>query len=208
MNKELSKMDIVLFALYKLDGILKKVHTEEITWEAYQLAKEKFSWCLPKFIKNGFPDKLTALIALETAHKEKYGSLVIGRAGRDASRKLDGWQFTPQGTKWIRENKKRILVGLNINEKKETLGMQKRDAERFIKKIKTDSLFKHFQEEKTLNQSSRYMFTDMLVCAPDSSTGIIKQKFESFYSNAELINDTEILNFLKTCREKFKDLIT
>jgi hypothetical protein len=208
MNKELSKMDIVLFALYKLGGILKKVHTEEITWEAYQLAKEKFSWCLPKFIKNGFPDKLTALIALEVAHKEKYGSLVIGRAGRDASGKLDGWQFTPQGTKWIRENKKRILVGLNINEKKETLGMQKSDAERFIKKIKTDSLFKHFQEEKTLREASQYMFTDMLVCAPDSSKDIIKQKFERLYYNAELANDTEILNFLKVCSEKYKDLIT
>ena len=205
MEKDLSKMDIVLFALYKLGGVSKKVHTEEIVWETYQLAKEKFSWCLPKFIKLGFPDKLTALIALETAHKEGHGRLVSGRAGRDASGKLDGWHFTPQGVKWIKENEKRILVGLKQNEK--IPGMPERDRERFIKKLKTDPFFKFYQEKKSLENASQYMFTDMLVCAPDASKDIIRQKFEQLESNATLINDSEILDFLKACREKFSDLI-
>jgi hypothetical protein len=51
------------------------------------------------------------------------------------------------------------------------------------------------------------MFTDMLVCSPDASKDIIRQKFEQLFSNAQLINDTEIVNFLKACREKFNDLI-
>lgn len=203
MEKELSKMDIVLFALYKLGGVSKKIHTEEIAWEAYQLAKEKFSWCLHKFIKMGFPDKLTVLIALETAHKEKYGRLIVGRAGRDAAGKLDGWIFTPQGAKWIKENEKHILDRLIYEE---APVMPKRDAERFIKKFKTEPLFKFYQEKKDLNNTERYMFTDMLFCAPDASKDIIKQKFEKLYSNAELVKNLEVLDFLNACKEKFKDI--
>jgi len=205
MDRELSKMDVALYALYKLGGVSKKIRTEEIAWEAYRLAKEKFSWCLPKFIKMGFPDKLTVLIALETAHKQKYGRLVLGRAGRDAGGKLDGWIFTPQGVKWIRENEKRILDGLTREEKAPVI--PKRDAERFIKKLKTDPFFKFYQEKKDLSNATQYMFTDMLVCAPDASKDIIKQKFEQLYSNAELANDLEILDFLNVCKEKFKDTI-
>ena len=205
MEKEVSKMDIALYALYKLGGISKKVHTEEIAWEAYQLSKEKFSWCLPKFIKLGFPDKLTVLVALETAHKEKYGRLVLGRAGRDASGKMDGWHFTPQGVKWIKENEERILMGLKQDER--VSDMPERDRERFIKKLKADLFFKLYQEKKSLEEASQYMFTDMLVCAPDASKDIIRQKFEQLENNATLVNDKEILNFLKACREKFKDLI-
>jgi hypothetical protein len=205
MEKELSKMDIVLYALYKLGGATKKVHTEDIAWEAYQFAKEKFSWCLPKFIRLGFPDKLTVLITLETAHKEKHGRLVLGRAGRDAGGKLEGWHFSPQGVKWIKENEKRILAGLKQNER--VLAMPERDRERFIKKLKVDPLFKLYQEKKSLDEASQYMFTDMLVCAPDASKDIIRQKFEQLENNATLVNDREILNFLKACREKFHDLI-
>lgn len=180
MEKELSNKDIVLFALYKLGGISKKVHVEEITWESYQLAKERFSWRLPQFRKQGFPDKTLINFTLADVKKKKNGRLVAGRAGGNVSGESEGWRFTREGVIWIKENEKRILAGLKQDEK--APDMPRRDA-------------------------SRYMFTDMLVCAPDASKDIIKQKFEHLYSNAELINDTEILTFLKACKEKFSDLI-
>jgi hypothetical protein len=62
-------MDIALFALYKLGGISKKIHTEYIAWEAYQLAKERFSWRLPEFREKGFPDKTPVRFALEQGKK-------------------------------------------------------------------------------------------------------------------------------------------
>ena len=49
LRNELSNIDIALFALYKLGGISKTIHTEHIAWEAYQLAKQRFSWRLPEF---------------------------------------------------------------------------------------------------------------------------------------------------------------
>lgn len=203
MEKEISNMDIALFALYKKGGISQKIHTEEIAWEAYQLAKEKFSWRLPKFRQMGFPDKTPVRFALEQAKKKENGKLVSGRSGGDVGGELEGWCFTPQGAIWIKENEMRILEGL----KQKIATVPKREAERFIKKLKFDQLFKFYQEKKNLQEATQYMFTDMLVCTPDASKDIIKQKFEQLESNAMLINDIDILNFLKACREKFSDLL-
>ena len=140
---------------------------------------------------------------MEQAKKKENGKLVVGRGGHDLGGELEGWRLTPQGVIWIKENEQRILKGLN----RKAPDAPKRQAERFIKKIKADPFFKYFQEKKNLDDTSQYMFTDMLVCSPDASKDIIRQKFDQLYSNAKLINDTEILNFLKACREKFNDLI-
>lgn len=203
MEKELSNMDIALFALYKQGGISKKVHTEEIAWEAFQLAKDRFSWRLLKFRQMGFPDKTPVRFVLEQAKKKETGKLVSGRSGGDAGGELEGWCFTSQGAKWIKENESRILENL----KQKALNVPKREAMRFITKIKLDSFFKYYQEKGTLENASQYMFTDMLVCAPDASKNIVKQKFEQLCSNAELMGDKEILDFLAACREKFADLV-
>ncbi len=204
MEKELSNMDIALFALYKKGGVSQKVHTEEIAWEAYQLAKERFSWRLPKFRQMGFPDKTPVRFALEQAKKQEGNKLVSGRSGGDAGGELEGWRFTSQGVIWIKENETRILENL----KQEAPNVPKREAERFIKKLKIDTFFNYFQEKRTLDEASQYMFTDMLICAPDASKNILKQKLEQLYTNAELVNDLEILEFLEACKEKFSDLVT
>ena len=69
--KDLSNLDIALFALYKLGGVNKKIHTEYVTWEAFQMAPERFLWRLPEFRKRGWPDKTPVRHALEDAKKKK-----------------------------------------------------------------------------------------------------------------------------------------
>ncbi len=204
MDTSLSNVDIALYALYRLGGITKKIHTEEIAWESYQLSKERFCWRLPKFRQMDLPDKTPVRYALEQAKKKENGQLILGRAGGDAGGELEGWIFTPQGVNWVKKNEKRISNGL----KQKSSELPKRESERFIKRIKSDPFFQYFKQRNSLEESSQYMFTDMLVCAPDASKSIVKQKFEQLCSNAELINDREILNFLKSCRERFQDLIS
>ena len=200
MEKELSNMEIALFALYKLGGIGKKIHTEKIAWEAYNLAKERFSWRLPEFREKGFPDKTPVRFALEQAKKEENGSLVSGRAGGDiGGKELEGWKLTPEGVTWIKKNEIRIAEGLG----QRTSDAPRRQAERFIKRIKKESLFNYFLEKKTLDDASRYAFTDVLICAPDASKEIIEQKFSQVLANATLVGDEEILKFLQACKEKF-----
>ncbi len=203
MNKDLSNIDIALFALYRLGGVSGKVHTERIAWEAFQLSKEKFSWRLPEFRDKGFPDKTTVRHALEQAKKAAKGALISGRGGGDASGELEGWQFTPAGIEWIKGNETRITEGL----KQKGPNAPKRDAERFIRKLKSDTFFKYFQEKGTLIDTPQYMFTDMLVCAPDASKDIVRQKFEQLVKSAELVNDKEIIQFLSACKEKYKHIL-
>lgn len=202
-TKELSNVDVALYALYKLGGIAKHIHTEDIAWESYQLAKERFSWRLSKFREKGFPDKTPVRFALEQAKKKENGQLISGRAGGDAGGELEGWSFTQSGVRWIKENEQRIVNLLN----EDTLQVPKREADRFIKRIKSDPLFKHYEQNKHLDQVQSYMFTDMLVCAPDASKNIIKKKFEQLSSTAELIGKLEIIVFLKACHDKFMNFL-
>jgi hypothetical protein len=204
-KNELSNMDIALFALYKLGGISKKIHTEYIAWEAYQLAKERFSWRLPEFREKGFPDKTPVRFALEQAKKKEFGKLVSGRAGGDINRpELEGWRFTPQGAEWIKDNEGRILKLIG----QKAPDLPKLVAERFVKQLKNDTSFVSFQKNRNLDEVSSYMFTDMLACAPDASKEIIRQKYERILSTANLVNDKEILQFLNACAKKFAQMLT
>jgi hypothetical protein len=198
-------MDIALFALYKLGGISKKIHTEYIAWEAYQLAKERFSWRLPEFREKGFPDKTPVRFALEQGKKKEFGKLVTGRAGGDINRpELEGWRFTPQGAEWIKDNEGRILKLIG----QKAPDLPKLVAERFVKQLKNDPSFVSFKKNKNLDEVSSYMFTDMLTCAPDASKEIIRQKFDRILSTANLVNDKEILQFLDVCAKKFAHMLT
>lgn len=204
LKNELSNIDIALFALYKAGGISKKVHTEKVAWEAYQLAKERFSWRLPEFREKGFPDKTPIRFALEAAKKKENGKLVAGRAGGDINRpELEGWRFTPEGAEWIKKNEERIAKAL----KQKAPDLPKLVADRFIRQLKNDPCFVSFIKDGNLNEVSAYMFTDMLSCAPDASKEIIQQKFEHFLTTANLVKDKEILHFLEACADKFTKLI-
>ncbi len=166
MHNELSNIDIALFALYRLGGISRKVHTEHIAWEAYQLAKGRFSWRLPEF-REKFPDKSPVRFALEQAKKKEHGKIVTGRAGGDINRpELEGWCFTPQGAEWIRKNESRIAKALE----QKAPNLRKLEADKFVRKLRADTCFRHFQLKGNLEEVSSYMFTDMLGCAPDASS--------------------------------------
>lgn len=182
----------------------KKVHTEEVAWEAFQIAKERFSWRLPKFRNKGFPDKTPVRFALEQAKKKENGSLVTGRAGGDINRpELEGWRFTPQGAEWMKKNEERISKAL----KQKAPDLPKLVADRFIRQLKNDPCFIAFKKGGNLNEISTYMFTDMLGCAPDASKEIIQQKFDHLLTTANLVKDKDILQFLKACAAKFTNLI-
>ena len=204
VDKGLSNPDVALYALYKLGGATKKIHTELIAWEAYNLSEERFSWTLPEFRKRGFPNNTTVRYSLESAKKQK---LVKGRAGRDkGGSQSEGWQFTPSGIEWFLQNEKRIKESLN-QETPLSLELPKLQAERFIKKIRSEKIFKLYQEKKCVDEASIYDFTDMLNCSPDASKDVIRQKFDILKNTSMSVNEQEIRSFLDKCEEKFRDLL-
>ena len=202
---ERSNIDVVLYALFKLGGGESKIHTEEIAYEAYCLAKERFAWRLSRFRDMGFPDKEPVRRALMDATKEKYGHLVEGRAGVDAKGKeTDGWALTPEGVTWIRENEERI---------KSTLGTTRSmmpfvDALRFKVRMHEQPLFRRFLEKEKLEGQNLYNFTGMLNTSPGAPKEEFAMKFRTLCSKAELVGDQQIISFLEACAQAFSTVLT
>lgn len=202
-TRELSNVDIVLYALLLLvlDGQRSKVHTEHVAYKAFQLDPGRFGWRLKEYSK--FPDREPVRIALEDAKKTKYGHLVEGRSGVGASGKEeDGWMFTPGGAAWMRENRDRIEGKLGEHSSL----IRRQDAGRIRRHVESSALLKRFRSGD-LAVATRYEFTDMLRTSPDSPRDIIGRKFGMLRADAELVNDPEILEFLKAVSAKFHELI-
>lgn len=199
----LSNLDIAIFSLYKLGGISKKIHTEKIVMECFNFAKERFSWRLPEY--KDYPDKAPVRFALEQAKKKENGKLVIGKAGGDySSGEREGWQLTPEGVNWIKVNVERITKELNV----ERPHIIEREANRFIKRIKSDATYQRFLlDDRKLTNVSKYNFIDLLNCPPDVPLEIIQSKFNDLKTLATLVNDNEILEFLEMCEIKFKEIL-
>jgi len=204
MKTELSNTEIALFALHKLGGVTQKVHTERVAWEAYKLAPDRFGWSLPEFRQRAFPDKTTVRYALESGKKI---NLVKGRAGKDKGGGVsEGWQFTPSGTEWMQKNLQRISIALKQHVPL-SQRMQPHQAERFVKRIRSETIFKCFQKDSNLKGVSKYEFTDMLSCTPDAPVDIIKQKFDILKVTANFIEDRELQEFLSACEKKYSELL-
>jgi hypothetical protein len=201
---ELSNVDVAVYALFRLGGSERKVHTEEIAYEAYLMAKERFGWKLERFRKMGLPDKEPVRSALMDAAKEKYGSLVEGRSGADAKGKeTDGWRLTPAGAAWLRAHKDRIECGLGqVRPQTRTV-----DSARFRRQMISQSLFQKFAEKGNIDGESQYALTDMLNTSPDSPRDVVFVKFQRLRSTAELVGDSEILRFLDACISAFPHLL-
>jgi hypothetical protein len=201
----LSNIDVVVYALFKLGGYERTIHTEEIAYEAYCLAKERFAWKLRRFRDMGFPDKERVRRGLADAAKEKYGHLVEGRTDvHSKGKETDGWLLTPNGVRWIRRNEKRI---------ESTLGTARPttpfvDTLRFKKRMREQPLFRRFLESENLEGQNLYNFTDMLNISPDTPKEVIAMKFRTIRSNAELVGDQQIIRFLDTCAQAFSTVLS
>jgi hypothetical protein len=201
---ELSNVDIVVYTLFKLGGYGRKIHTEEVAYEAYRLAKERFGWRLKKFREMGFPDKEPVRSGLTDAAKEKYGHLVEGRAGVEAKGKeTDGWILTSQGVAWIREHEKRIESALGATRP----STRTVDARRFKRQMRDQPLYQRFVDVGSLDGENRYAFTDMLEISPDAPKEVITMKFRTLRSTAQLVADQQIINFLNACTKAFINLL-
>lgn len=199
----LSNSDIVLFSLLKLGGVTKKIHTEILAWDAYQISKERFSWSLPEFRKKGFPDKTTARYALESAKKT---GLVKGRAGRDKwGGEKEGWQFTPMGVNWILKNEQRISSALNRNSVSRSITTQ--EIDRIINRIKSHKTFINFQKHDSLENITKYDFIDFLNCSPDASNRVIKIKFDLLKNSINFTGDLELRKFISMIEKKFSAML-
>jgi hypothetical protein len=198
----ITNVDIAVFALARLGGASKKVHSEDIAATAHELAPARFSWQRPVYRDRGWPDKYIVKTALEDAKKAEYGKLVDGSYANDVSK--DGWRLTAAGSQWIMANEQRIREGLSVAQP----GIPNREAQRFCKKLKGELLFRKFSEDGNLDGATRYQFTDLLECSPDAPKQTMQMKFDRLQATAYVVQDETILAFLSACRSRFSEFLT
>jgi hypothetical protein len=93
---KLSNWELVTLACYRLGGIGKLIHTEDVALEAFRLAPNRFCW--KKHAE--YPDLDIVRVSLTDAAKTKYGNLVSGS-------KDSGWSVTRSGMTWAEDFQRR-----------------------------------------------------------------------------------------------------
>ncbi len=200
ITDDLKSMHIAVYALSLLGGTHKKIHTEDIAKKCMEVAPNRFRW-----ERYDYPDKELVRKALVHASEKKNGSLVAGRSGMEQRGKSrDGWQITPAGAEWLRNNES---IFENALTRSAGTTIPRREAQRFLKTIRSDPAFQIFLSQRNLSDVSRYMFTDLLNCSPDSPQETIRVKFDRLHSIAELVNDEQVLKFLGACKIQFDNLL-
>ena len=202
-NKPVTNVEVVVLALGRLNGASRKVHTERIAEEAHRLAPDRFSWRLEEYRDRGWPDKEVVRSGLEDAAKEKNGVLVDGAHATDLSK--DGWGLTVAGVEWLKTHADRVATLLDLP-KAAIPKIPKRDADRFVKQIRSQPLFKRHNSGR-ISEGNRYEFTDMLNCSPDAPHDVIRAKFERLKAMAHQAGDKDVMMFLEECGIQFSEVL-
>lgn len=192
-RRHLSNLDIVLFALFKLDGVNRKVHLEEVACECHRLAPDRFGWELSKFSK--FPDKKAAYYALKDAEKPKHGKLVDRIGTREKSKGGQKFWLTEQGAKWIKENEGRVAK--RLDEKPSDSPRQK--AEESLREVRKERAFRRYLDSGDVKGLSVYDLANFLGSVYETSPSAVRKKFADMKMKAELTDDSEISQFLLAC---------
>ena len=202
---KVSGKDIVLYALYLLDGWQKRVHTEDIALKCFKLAPSKFSWV--KYSQ--YPDPAPARFALEAAKKPKYEALVKGASERKRNIKsskqesIKGWMLTDKGIQWIKGNKARIENHLD----RHIPTGDRLPAERKLKELAGSVAFKKFKGYGDQAEISHAEFAESLVCTVNTRSAVLNDRLDQLYSIAEELRKEEVTNYVNFCRKKFALLL-
>lgn len=95
-----SRLDVVVLAVFLLNGESKSVDTEDVAAKSHELAPGMFSW-------RKYPDQINlelVRVTLSDAKKAKNGALVTG-SGRQ------GWRLSSFGLSWASAQGQELLTG-------------------------------------------------------------------------------------------------
>lgn len=197
-NDDLTNVDVVLYALYLLSGMKKKVFTEDIAKKSFELVPSRFSW--RKY--PNYPDIEPARKALMEARNQK--ELVTGRAGEvKESKPSDGWIFSPEGVVWIEKNKTRIARTFGSNPKP----VDRTDLSRKLNELEKSIAYKKFLKDGICTNIKPYEFTDFLNASLDSPPSILKDRIEKISALAATSKRQKLLDFIGTCKVHFSNLL-
>ena len=128
LTTEARRLDIVVLAVYLLEGDRKSVDTEDIAVKSHELAPGMFSW-------QKYPGQINLRlvhVTLFDARKPKYGSLLTGSH-------TEGWRLSSAGLDWANSRGRELLTGgLKWNQESRKSGsVDTKRKQREKKRLKT-----------------------------------------------------------------------
>jgi hypothetical protein len=191
--------DLVLFALYKLGGAERLVHTEDVAVEVfrYPLGQQWYQW--ERYAE--YPDKERVARELRRLKNARGFALVKGHVNIGSKKdRLDGWMLTAAGIDRIRSIEKQIVATLG----KEEVTHSKYKLDKLRRRIKSTSCYQIYLKDPNLGEAKDHDFTDMLYCLPDAPNERVRDAFDQLLANAKALSATELIDFLETARDRFR----
>jgi hypothetical protein len=190
-KSELTNIDIAVYALYRLGGLERRVHTEEVAKGCYDLAPERFSWeRYPEY-----PAREPGRSSLFDARKPKNGALVTGD-------QVKGWMLTPEGVEWLAASRARIEGSLGER------GPAKRlPTDRRLSELLRSSAFEKFMEHGEQAEISYAEFAESLVCTVNTNSEVLNDRLQQFHATAEQLGREEVKDYVTFCRKKFASML-
>lgn len=190
--------DLVLFALYKLGGAERLVHTEDIAVEVfrYPLGQQWYQW--ERYAE--YPDKERVARELRRLKNTKGTAFVKGHVNIGAKKdRLDGWMLTAAGVDRIRSIEKQIVAPLG----QVVVTHSKYKLDKFRRRITSTSCYMVYLKDPTLKEAKDHDFTDMLYCLPDAPSERVRVAYDQLLANAKALGATDLIEFLEAARDRF-----
>jgi len=194
-EKELSNIDITLFALFRLGGAIQPVDTEEIAIECWRLVPEKFCW--KKYPQ--YPESEPARSALFDASKAKSGKLCRGKKRRT------GWMLTVAGIDYV---KARLPALEAVGTSSRKLIGRHREMDQYFASLEKTRAYKKFVQSKSCESIERHEFTDLLRCSLDASPRVLRERLEKLKARVHEASRDDFLDFLVACEHYFAGMLS
>ena len=188
--RNLNQTEIVTLVCLSLDGLKKRIHTEEIANKSHQISNH-FGWTLEKYKK--FPDMARVRKAIDRAKQD--GWLIGGYSVKVGH---DGWQVTEKGKNAVEEYISYTKV------KKKMYKLTSADNKK-LASIKKHSLYKSFLSNSSDFDANIYELSEMLSSISDPKH--IRTKFFNFKILAEMSGKEELQEFSSQLLKKFPTLL-
>lgn len=189
-EEAISNTEIVVYALYLLNGADNPIHLEHITLKCYELDKGRFRW-----LYFDIPDKMTVQKRLYDATRT--APPLVAKPRNEAG----GWKLTVDGVKWVKGNKTKIEKSIGLSKEDKRVVQQARS--RLKKQLESEIAFKTYLKDGNVDNVSLVDFTNLLKCAPDSSIEILYRKYRKLFSRAVEAEEEPAISFLESCYQKF-----
>ena len=202
MSDSFTNREMAIYALYLLGGATSKYHTEDIAFKCFELWPTVFSWT--KYPQ--YPDKEVVRSGLTDARKEKYGTLVDGRAGQTRGQSnitgrkptSDGWVLTDAGVKWINENTGRLESVGTVTKDHRQKSLQ------LLGKVKRHKVFTMYVDNPERFFPSIGDLADLLKCRVDADDMVWRDRLERIRKHAVAAGQDEYGRFIDKCAEAYE----